>query len=154
MSQPLPTSNPQQSSPLSPPVDNPVENPIIPPPEDYSQRDVSTNPINYAIDSTEDEFKPSKVSRLIQFAVDELKRNYNIDPTGSEYVCIIATSLDKGETFKIICDSTEEQQWLGKEMWSAFKINKEMMDMKLKEDDIIRMAKQKLQEEKDQSGSV
>lgn len=147
MSQASPIKDPPQSSP-------PKEVLYELPPQNMSGRNVSTDPINFGIDSTEDEFKPSKVSRLIQFAVDEVKRNYNIDPTGEEYCVVIATSLDKGETFKVLCDSTDDQHWLGTDMWSAQKINKEMMDMKLKQDEIINMAKEKLKEEENQDANT
>lgn len=102
---------------------------------------------NVALDQTEDEFKPSKLSRMTSLIVDELKKSYNIDPTGEEYTLIIASSLNKGQSFFTIADSTDDQKYVGQEIWGKAMIEKEMMEMKLQEDEIITMAKQKLKDE-------
>ena len=123
MSQPLPTTDPQSSPPTE----------------------------NVGIDQTEDEFKPSKVSRLIQLVTDVVKKNYNVDPTGEEYVVAVVTSMDKGQSYRLVADSTEDQRYTfdsnKNEVWAKQMIEKEMMDMKMNENEIITMAKQKLKDE-------
>lgn len=123
MSQPLPTTDPPKSPPTS----------------------------NVGLDQTEDEFKPSKVSRLIQLVTDIVKKNYNVDPTGEEYVVAVVTSMDKGQSYRLVADSTEDQRYTfnpnTNEVWAKQMIEKEMMDMKMNENEIITMAKQKLKDE-------
>jgi len=103
------------------------------------------------LDQTEDEFKPSKVSRLIQLVTDIVKKNYNVDPTGEEYVVAVVTSMDKGQSYRLVADSTEDQRYTfnpnTNEVWAKQMIEKEMMDMKMNENEIITMAKQKLKDE-------
>lgn len=94
--------------------------------------------VNYAIDSTEDEFKPSKFSRLTQYVVDELRKSYNIDPSGENYTVVIAVSHDKGQSFKIRADSTDNQKLDGIELWSQKMVEKEVRAMKLNETKIGR----------------
>lgn len=104
---------------------------------------------NVALDQTglEDEFKPSKLSRLQALVVDELKRNYNIDPTGEEYVLVVASSMNKGQSYVVIADSTDDQRYTRREIWDKSMIDKEMMDMMLNQNEVIEFAKQKLRDE-------
>lgn len=119
--------------------------------KDFSTRDISKNPINYAIDSTEDEFRPSKFSRLVQFVIDELKRNYNIDPTGESFFLAICTSANKGQSYRIIADSTENQKHRGEDLWSAVMVQKEVAAMKLGENEKKLIEKARSQNNYDNS---
>jgi hypothetical protein len=118
--------------------------------EGLANRDVSQNPINYAIDTSGDleEFKPSKISRLMQFVTDAVRRHYNMDPTGNDYVLIVATSADKGQSFRVVADSTESQQFLNEDVWAKKMVEKEIMSMKLNESLLIQQAKERLEKEK------
>ena len=110
------------------------------------QQSPSSKAVNFAIDSTEDEFKPSKFSRLSQYVIDELRKAYNIDPTGEAYTVVIATSHDKGQSFKICADSTDDQKMDGVELWSQKMVEKEVRAMKLNEVELINQAKAQLSE--------
>jgi CHASE3 domain sensor protein len=82
-------------------------------------------------DDDDDTNSLTPFERANQSLYDELRKAYNLDPTGKLRAVAVVVSDDMGKTWVVKADSTETQQYKDQEQWSKVYVESEVAKTKV-----------------------
>ena len=79
-----------------------------------------------ARDSVDIDNSLTPFEKAAQSLYDELRKAYNLDPTGNLRCVAVVVSEDQGKTWHVKADSTETQTYKDQEQWSKVYVESEV----------------------------